>query len=164
MATVQRFFRPGQVLFKEGDTSRSIFIIKKGTVSIRKAKGSAFVEIAKLYTNEVIGEMTFFDRLPRSAFAVAATELEVMEISFESLDQVYAQVPEYLRTIMAAMADRLRKANEMIRKLQKTMPADPTPGVGAPQIAAMGAAASAAAAAAAATPAAPATPATPKAA
>lgn len=124
MATVQRFFRTGQVLFREGDPSRSIFIIKKGTVSIRKAKGSAFVEIAKLYTNEVIGEMTFFDRLPRSAFAFAATDLEVMEISFESLDQVYAQVPEYLRTIMAAMADRLRKANEMIRKLQKTMPMD----------------------------------------
>lgn len=127
MATVQRFFKPGQILFKEGDPSRSIFIIKKGTVSIRKAKGSAFVEIAKLYTNEVIGEMSFFDRLPRSASAFAATELEVMEITFESLDQIYAQVPDYLRTIMAAMADRLRKANEMIRKLQKTMPQDPTP-------------------------------------
>lgn len=127
MGAVQRFFKPGQLLFKEGDPSRSIFIIKKGTVSIRKARGSAYVEIAKLYTNEVIGEMSFFDRLPRSAYAFAATELEVMEISFESLDQIYAQVPEYLRTIMAAMADRLRKANEMIRKLQKTMPADPTP-------------------------------------
>lgn len=149
MATVQRFFKPGQMIFKEGDASRSIFIIKKGTISIRKAKGNAYVEIAKLYTNEVIGEMTFFDRLPRSAYAFAATEVEVMEITFESLDQIYAQVPEYLRTIMAAMADRLRKANEMIRKLQKTMPADPTSNSSVAQAQAQLQAANAAAAAAA---------------
>ncbi len=122
MGATQRFFRTGQVLFREGDPSKSLFIIKKGTVSIRKAKGNSYVEIAKLYTNEVIGEMTFFDRLPRSASAFAATDLEVMEITFESLDQIYSQVPEYLKTIMAALADRLRKANEMIRKIQKTMP------------------------------------------
>lgn len=137
------------MIFKEGDASRSIFIIKKGTISIRKAKGNAYVEIAKLYTNEVIGEMTFFDRLPRSAYAFAATEVEVMEITFESLDQIYAQVPEYLRTIMAAMADRLRKANEMIRKLQKTMPADPTSNSSVAQAQAQLQAANAAAAAAA---------------
>ena len=124
MAATQRFFRSGQILFREGDASKSLFIIKKGTVSIRKAKGNSYVEIAKLYTNEVIGEMTFFDRLPRSASAFAATELEVMEITFESLDQIYSQVPEYLKTIMAALADRLRKANEMIRKIQKTMPGE----------------------------------------
>jgi CRP-like cAMP-binding protein len=125
MAAIQRFFRDGQFLFKEGDASNSIFIVKRGTVSIRKMKGNSWVEIAKVYTNEVIGELSFFDRLPRSATAVASNDVEVLELPFHDLDGIYNAVPPYLRTIMSAMADRLRKANEIIRKLQKSMPADP---------------------------------------
>ncbi len=98
-----------------------MFLIKKGSVSVRKMKGSAFVEIARIYSNEVIGELSFFDRQPRSATAVATTEVEAMEIDFASLDSVYAKVPDYIQSIMNCVADRLRKANETIRRLQKNL-------------------------------------------
>lgn len=117
-------FHPGQVLFHEGDISRSIYLIRKGTVSIRKTKGGAQVEIARIYSNEVIGELSFFDRQPRSAAAVALTEVEVQEISFDSLDKIFSQVPEYMRTIIACMAERLRKADDVIRRLQKDVVQD----------------------------------------
>ncbi len=114
-------YKIGSALFRESDPSRSIFIIKKGTVAIRKTKGSAFVEIARVYPNEVLGELSFFDRLPRSAGAVAVTDVEAMEITFESLDKIYAAVPDYMKTIIASLADRLRKANDTIRRLQKNI-------------------------------------------
>jgi hypothetical protein len=81
-------------------------------------KGQDYVELGKVYSNEVLGELSFFDRKPRSAAAVALTEVEVLEISLTSLDAIYTKVPDYLKTIMASVADRLRKANDMIRKLQ----------------------------------------------
>jgi CRP-like cAMP-binding protein len=118
---LQKFFRPGQFLFREGEPSNCIFLIKKGTVSIRKMKGPAFVEIARIYSNEVLGELSFFDRLPRSAAAIALTEVETLVISFDSLDKVYAGVPDYMKTIIASVADRLRKANDTIRRLQKNV-------------------------------------------
>lgn len=121
---IQRFFKPSQVLFREGEASNCIYLIKKGTVAIRKMKGSGFVEIARIYSNEVLGELSFFDRLPRSATAVAMTDVEALEISFESLDRSYRTVPEYMRTIIAAVAERLRKANNMIRRLQKSVVTD----------------------------------------
>jgi CRP/FNR family cyclic AMP-dependent transcriptional regulator len=95
-----------------------MYLIKKGTVAIRKMKGQDYVELGKVYSNEVLGELSFFDRKPRSAAAIALTEVEVLEISFTSLDAIYTKVPDYLKTIMASVADRLRKANDMIRKLQ----------------------------------------------
>jgi CRP-like cAMP-binding protein len=119
MAATPRFFKSGQFLFKEGEPSRCMYLIKRGTIAIRKMKGSAFVEIARVYANEVLGELSFFDRLPRSASAVALTEVEVLEINFEALDKIYAGVPDYMKSIMASVADRLRKANETIRRLQK---------------------------------------------
>lgn len=114
-----KVFSPGTYLFREGEPTRSLFLIQRGSVGIRKAKGAAFVELARLYSNEVVGELSFFDRLPRSASAIALTEVEALEITFESLDKIYTGVPDYLKTIMASVADRLRKADDTIRRLQK---------------------------------------------
>src|SRR4051812_25029770 len=108
----QRYFRPGQFLFHEGEPSSCMFLIKKGTVGVRKRKGGAYVEIARVYSNEVLGELSFFDRAPRSAAAIALTEVEVLEIRFESLDKIYSGVPDYMKSIMASVAERLRKAND----------------------------------------------------
>lgn len=120
MPATPKTFKPGDFLFHEGDSSNCIFIVQKGLVAIRKKKqGQAFVEIARLGLGEVIGELAFFDRKPRSASAFALTEVEVLEIDFGSLDKVYGTVPDYIKTIMSAVAARLRRANETIRKLQK---------------------------------------------
>src|SRR4051812_33642013 len=115
MADVQKYFRPGQYLFREGEPSQCMYLIKKGAVAIPKMKGAAYVELGRLYSNEVLGELSFFDRLPRSVAAVALTEVEVLEIKFDQLEKIFVNVPDYLKTIMASVADRLRKANDMIR-------------------------------------------------
>jgi CRP/FNR family cyclic AMP-dependent transcriptional regulator len=112
-------FRPGQYIFRENEASKSMFLIQKGSVAIRKIKPGGYVEIAHVYSGEVIGELSFFDRRPRSASAVALTEVEVLEITFDSLDKTYAKVPDYLKTIIASLAERLRRANDTIRRLQK---------------------------------------------
>ena len=132
-------FAPGQYLFREGDPSNSMFLVQKGTVSIRKVKGQAYIELGRVYANEVLGELSFFDRQPRSAAAIALTDVEVLEIRFDALDKVYAGIPDYMKTIMASVADRLRKANDTIRRLQKTLVKDsdspgPGPVSGAPSL------------------------------
>jgi CRP/FNR family cyclic AMP-dependent transcriptional regulator len=116
-----RHFRPGQYLFREGDASSCIYLIQKGSVAVRKMKGSNYIELGKVYSKEVLGELSFFDRRARSAAAVAITEVEALEIDFESLDRVYDKVPPYLKTIIASVAERLRKANDQIRRLQKSV-------------------------------------------
>jgi CRP/FNR family cyclic AMP-dependent transcriptional regulator len=122
--STERHFRPGQFLFREGEKSNCLFLIKSGSVAIRKMKGGAYVELGRLYSNEVLGELSFFDRLPRSAAAVALTEVEVLEIPFDSLDQIYTKVPDYMKTIISSVANRLRRANELIRSLQKNIVAE----------------------------------------
>ncbi len=119
MPPTSRVFKAGEALFLEGSTSQSIFIIKKGAISLRKRKGQKFVEIAKIGANEVIGELSFFDRQPRSATAVAIVEVEALELTFEALEQVYKNIPDYLKTIMASLAGRLRNANEQLKSLQR---------------------------------------------
>jgi len=118
MAAVQRAYKEGQYVFKEGDRSTSMFLVRKGTVGVRKVKGSTFVEIGRVYPNQVIGELSFFDRQARSAAAVALSDVELVEIDFAALDEMWGKVPDYLKSIISSMADRLRKANETIRRLK----------------------------------------------
>ena len=124
MAANQKSYRAEEVIFTEGDTPYAIYIIKRGQVSIRKKKGSSYVEVGRLYQNEVLGEMAFFDRKNRSATAVAASEVELLEIRFDGLEKVYSTLPDYLRSIIAAIVERLRKANETVRKLQDAQQVD----------------------------------------
>lgn len=116
----QKIFKAGEFLFDEGSPANSIFIIAKGTVAIRKKKNQSFIELDRLGPNSILGELAFFDRhVPRSAAAVAITDVQAMEISFEALDKIYGTIPDYFRAMVASMAERLRKANEKIQRLQK---------------------------------------------
>lgn len=121
MPATPKYFRPGEVLFKEGDASRSMYVIQKGTVAIRKMKGGGYVDLAKVYSNEVLGELAFFDRQPRSATAIALSEVEVLEIDFAALQKIYDSIPHYFKTILACVADRQRKSNETIKRLQRNL-------------------------------------------
>jgi CRP-like cAMP-binding protein len=112
-----KYFRPGQYVFYENDTAQSMFLVQKGTIAIRKRKGSAYIELGRIYTNEIIGELSFFDRAPRSASAIALTEVEVLEIPFDALDRIFESIPDYMKTIVAAMAERLRRSGDSIRRL-----------------------------------------------
>lgn len=117
----ERYFRPGQFLFRENDAAESLFIIQKGSVAVKKRAGSSEVELARLFSNEVLGEMSFFDRAPRVASAVALTEVTALEIQFEALDVIYQQVPSFLKTMIAAMAERLRRTDDAMQRMKREL-------------------------------------------
>lgn len=126
-------FKPGDVLFKEGDHANSLYLIKQGRVSIRKQSRGESVEIGQASTNQIVGELSFFDRKPRSADAEALTPVEVVEIPFEALDPIFGPAPDYLKKIMISLASRLRAADEMIRDLKEQIATGIAPSTPAPQ-------------------------------
>jgi CRP/FNR family transcriptional regulator, cyclic AMP receptor protein len=124
-------FAKDEILFNEGDAPRSIFIIQSGVVAIRKKKTGGFIELARVNTNEVLGEMSFFDRQPRSADAVALTPIvEAIEIEFSAMEKIFTSIPSYMQAIVRSMADRLRKANDTIRRLEKNVVSNEAPAPG----------------------------------
>ena len=113
-------FRAGEAIFHENDPSSAMYVINVGSVSIQKrASNGVAIELATLHSGEVLGELSFFDRSPRSAAAIAISDVEITQVDFEGLDKAYATVPPYFKTIIAACAERLRRANDVIRRLQR---------------------------------------------
>lgn len=121
MSAKPRTFKKGQYLFRESEEATSLFIIQTGSIAIRKNKPGGQVELAKCHSSEVVGEMAFFDKQPRSASAVTLTDVQALEIGYPALKEIYQKVPSYFRAFMVCLVDRLRKADETIRRLEKNI-------------------------------------------
>jgi diguanylate cyclase len=67
-------FSPGEPIFPEGSTLQELFLIKEGSVAIRKREeGGEEKDVARFLAGEVFGEMDLLDTVPRDAAALAET-------------------------------------------------------------------------------------------
>lgn len=118
--------KKGEVLFREGDPSDAMYVIKKGQISITKAKGSGEIELAALNPGEMLGEMAFFDNKPRSAGAKAKTDAAVIALPFSALHAQFKTFPEWLKAMVKTVNSHLRSANQRIKNLEQAQKGDET--------------------------------------
>lgn len=115
-----RELKKGEILFREGDASDAMYVIKKGRIAITKAKGESEIILAELVPGEMLGEMAFFDNRPRSAGAKAAVDSEVIALPFKALHAQFKTFPEWLKAMVKTVNSHLRNANQRIKNLEST--------------------------------------------
>ncbi|MEW6055363.1 MAG: cyclic nucleotide-binding domain-containing protein [Bdellovibrionota bacterium] len=115
---VPRRLKKGELLFNEGDPSKSMYFIQSGTIRLFKKKGNASVELGLIHKGEVIGEMGFLDGGPRSASAEAIHETTLNEITNANLVEHLKVLPPWLMVLLKTIVNRLRSANNKIRQLE----------------------------------------------
>lgn len=108
----------GDILFREGDPSDAMYVIKSGRIAITKAKGSGEIILAEKVGGEMLGEMAFFDNKPRSAGAKAVQDTEVISLPFVALHAQFKTFPEWLKAMVRTINGQLRDANTRIKNLE----------------------------------------------
>ncbi|MGE4129996.1 MAG: Crp/Fnr family transcriptional regulator [Bdellovibrionales bacterium] len=108
----------GEVLFREGDSSDAMYVIKAGRIAITKAKGAGEIILAEKANGEMLGEMAFFDNKPRSAGAKAIQDSEVIALPFTALHAQFKTFPEWLKAMVKTINGQLRDANTRIKNLE----------------------------------------------
>ena len=116
--------KKGEILFREGDGSEAMYVVKSGKIAIIKAKGSSEITLAELGAGDMLGEMAFFDNKPRSATAKASADAVVIELPFKALNAQFKTFPEWLKAIMRTVNSHLRNANQKIKNLERTAEED----------------------------------------
>ena len=99
-----RRVRAGGVIFREGEDADELFVIKSGYVRIQI--GNRIV--ADLTTDTIFGEMALIDDEPRSATAVAITDVELVPVSERQFLFLVSQTPYFALKVMRVLAQRLR--------------------------------------------------------
>lgn len=105
----ERQFKKGDVIFREGDIGETLYLINEGTVAIYAAYGEGdqqlLVEQGK---DKFFGEMAAFEAYPRSATAVAADDVKVLEIGCSEIGEFFKNDPDRILEIMKCLGERLR--------------------------------------------------------
>ncbi len=96
---------PGEVIFKEGEPGRDMYVILDGEVELVIAGGQFEI----LGPGEPFGEMALIDNSPRAASAVTRTACRLVAIPEEKFLALIQDSPYFGLQIMQVMAHRLRK-------------------------------------------------------
>ena len=100
-----RSYEEGTVIFVEGQDAREMYVVRDGTVSLRKG-GDV---IKTLDPGEVFGEMALIDHAPRTATAVAGPGCRVTVIDEASFQQLVKKVPGFALELLRLVVRRLRR-------------------------------------------------------
>ena len=116
-------FYPGEVIFREGQSDDSIYVIKSGEVEISISRDGKSIVLQKLKAGECFGEMAALMHQERSANATASSYTEVYHFTQAKLNQIMEQVPPVIRQLLMAQLKRLVQANN--RAAMSATPAHP---------------------------------------
>jgi CRP/FNR family cyclic AMP-dependent transcriptional regulator len=100
----------GEVLFHDGESGDSLYLVTSGQVRIMKSGA----EIAVLSKGACFGEMAVLDQAPRSADAVVLDEAVLLRIESEEFYEVLAENPALSQGLIRLLTRRLRNANARI--------------------------------------------------
>lgn len=101
-------FNAGDIIFREGDAGSEVFVIKSGHVEIRT--GDRLLDA--LSEHDLFGEMALVDAAPRSATAVATTDVEVVPLTEKQFVYLVGETPYFALKVMRVLARRLRAQNQ----------------------------------------------------
>lgn len=103
-----RSAKAGEIIFKEGDEAEQLFVIKSGKIRIQLGNRT----LAELSANSIFGEMALIDAAPRSATAIAVTDVELVPIAEKQFLFLVSQTPFFALNVMRVLAGRLRATNK----------------------------------------------------
>ncbi len=112
----------GTVLFEEGSFGDKCYVIASGEVRVSKMVPNGGEEaLAVLKAGDYFGEMALIDDFPRSAHAIANTDVELLTISKSALDELLFFDKEIARkilwTLTRTLSARLRETNDKMAAL-----------------------------------------------
>jgi CRP-like cAMP-binding protein len=99
---------PGRVLCEQGTIGREFFLIVEGKAAVKKNNRKT----ATLGPGQYFGELALLDRRPRSASVISETDMKLLILGQRQFNGVLDAVPALSRKMLAAMATRLREADE----------------------------------------------------
>jgi CRP-like cAMP-binding protein len=94
-----------------------MYFILDGQVEIFLRVRSAQKSVAVLKKGDILGEMAVVDAKPRSATAVAKTDVKCLALNLAQLEMMIQTDPGFAIRVIRLLSAKLREANEHITKI-----------------------------------------------
>ena len=114
---VPRSFGPGEIVFLEGDTSDTCYIVRSGHArAVRAHPDGRSLTLAHFGPGDIFGELAMFDSDRRSATVETLEETEVLAILGGDMRRLLREHPDIAVKLVVALGRRLRETNERLTR------------------------------------------------
>jgi CRP-like cAMP-binding protein len=96
----------GQVLIREGSAAKEFIVIVSGSARVTRDTDRGIVHVADVGRGDFLGEMALLSGAPRTATAMATTDLIVLVSSVGEFRSIMEIAPSVARTVRRASVAR----------------------------------------------------------
>jgi small-conductance mechanosensitive channel len=97
-----RTLDPDDLLFAQGATERSLFVVVSGVLEVSRTNGGATTTIGRIGAGDYIGEIGLLTGAPHAGAVKALTHAMVLEVTKANLAPLLAAQPELMRALEAS--------------------------------------------------------------
>ena len=122
----ERTVRKGQVVIKEGDPGEEMFLVRDGALVVSKVVTAPVEQvIARMGPGDFFGEMSLFDRAPRSATIQADTtgDAELLVLDRSNLEALIEANPRaaasFFHALVQVFIERLRNSTDLVAEVTR---------------------------------------------
>jgi HEAT repeat protein len=115
---IESQFVAGELIVREGDPGRDLYLITKGTVDVVKNYGDPQeIHLSRLGPGSPVGEVAVLDESPRTATAVARDDCILLGLRGDRFRELIYDMPELAFAIFSVLTERLRVADQRLEQV-----------------------------------------------
>src|SRR5207245_6189570 len=114
---VPREFEPGEVVFREGDSSDTCYVVRNGRArAVRTHRDGRTITRARFGPGDIFGELALFEDERRSATVEAIEPTSVVGVLGPDMRRLLSEHAEISSRLVIALGRRLRETNERLAR------------------------------------------------
>jgi CRP-like cAMP-binding protein len=113
----REIYGDGEVIVREGDDSREMYVIQSGAVAVTRNIDGTNVELAQLERGNFFGEMSLLESIPRNATIRAVGETRLLVIRPGALLLKIRRNPTFALEMLQQMSLRIRRLNGRLAEM-----------------------------------------------
>ena len=98
--------RAGEVIFREGEEGRDVYVIRSGSVVVEKSIGGKPVFLSYIPAGNYVGELELFDNGIRKQTVRAAVKSEVIKLDGDAFKRLLEAKPQFFAKAKIAIGER----------------------------------------------------------
>jgi CRP/FNR family transcriptional regulator, cyclic AMP receptor protein len=108
-------YRAGEIIFNYGEIGSVLYIVISGSVNIYiPGEDSRRISLKDIAQGEYFGELALFDNRPRSASALATTDVEVLELTQATMLYYVEHHPHTAIALLRTLSNRIRATDVLL--------------------------------------------------
>ena len=117
--TLGKLYADGEAIIREGESDNAMFVIQSGSVEVVHETPTGEQHLAVLEAGDFFGEMSMFEREPRSATVRALGEARVLRVDKTTLMRRIREDPMLAMNLLQTMAHRIRSLDGRLARYEK---------------------------------------------